>query len=97
MLPGSPKLFGIVGASNTRTPPTLTRAMCTHSLPRVRLTLVRRPAVAATGRRLHLYHYGRRLSSSVGDAAAVLSPMRPIGGSMRRMRMCHTHVHGSPR
>ena len=33
-----------------------TRHVCTHSLPRVRLTLVRTPAVAATGRRLHLYH-----------------------------------------
>ena len=33
-----------------------TRHVCTYSLPRVRLTLVRRPAVAATGRRLHLYH-----------------------------------------
>ena len=33
-----------------------TRHVCTYSLPRVRLTLVRRPAVAAIGRRLHLYH-----------------------------------------
>jgi hypothetical protein len=50
-----------------------TRHVCTYSLPHARLTLVRRPAVAATGRRLHLYHYGRRLSSSVGNAAAALA------------------------
>ena len=27
----------------------------------------------------------------------LLLPMRRIGGSMRRMRMCRTHVHGCPR
>lgn len=39
--------------------------MCTYSPPRVRLTLVHRPPVAATGRCIHLYHHGLRLSSSV--------------------------------
>ena len=68
---------------NPHAPPALACATYTYSLPRMRLTLVRRPAVAATGRRLHLYHYGRRLSSSALDAAAV-SPMRPIGGGMRQ-------------
>jgi len=59
--------------------------MCTYSPPRVRL--VHRPQAAATGRRLHLYYYGRRLSSSVGDAAAVaLLPVRPTSGGMRQCR-----------
>ena len=66
----------------------MVRTYSTHSHAYVRLTLVRRPAVAATGRCLHLYHYGRRLSSSAHDAAAVpLLPMRPIGGACMRWRV----------
>ena len=85
--PSSDDVQRCASPSNTRMPPALTCAMCTHSLPRVRLTLVRRPALAATGRRLRLYHYGLRLSSSVGDAAAALAD-----AAHRRQHAAHAHV-----
>ena len=55
--------------------------MCTYSPPRVRLSLVRRPQAAATGRRLRLCHHRRRRSSLVLDVRTGRSHQAPRGGA----------------
>ena len=64
--------------------------MCTYSPPRVRLSLVRRPQAAATGRRLRLCQHRRRRSSLVLDAGGgvALAGVATSGGT--RQQPWHT-------
>ena len=72
--------------SNPHTPPALACATYTYSRLRVCLTLVHRPPVTSTGRRLRLYHHGQRISSSVHGR------QRRSGRCSRRRR--HRTVRG---
>ena len=96
-LPGSPKLFGIVGASNTRTPPALSHAPCVQILTTARAPHARAQTSGGghqpTSPPLPLWLAPLLVGRRRGGRSCRCGPSAAACGAC----MCYTHVHGSPR